>query len=127
MKITYQVLRACAVDMGLTINFANKREVGLFKDTVLFTSRRRAADQKREFWDALLRKRGCNARSIWNCASRSRGRRVVKLARAISETKDPNALYLYSNKLRSQKFYELANMSHDYATRMIRNQTTKRA
>ena len=50
-----------------------------------------------------------------------------ELARAISETQNPDALYSYSNKLRRQKCYELANMSHDYATRIVRKQNKKRA
>jgi hypothetical protein len=127
MKFTNKTLRACALDMGLKINFANKREVALFKSAVEFNARRRSATEKYEFWDTLIRKRGCNARSIWNCASQWRGRRVVKLARAVSETQNPQALYWYSNKLRSQKCYELANMSHDYATRLVRKQNNKRA
>jgi hypothetical protein len=111
----------------LEINFANKREVELFKNVCKFNAYRHSAGEKRKFWDALLRKRGCNARSIWNSASHWRGRRVIKLARAISETQNPDALYSYSNKLRNQKCYELANMSHDYATRIVRKQNKKRA
>jgi hypothetical protein len=111
--------------LPLKINFANKHEVELFENACEFNAYRHSAGEKREFWDALLRKRGCNARSIWNSASR--GRRVIKLARAISETQNPDALYSYSNKLRSQKCYELANMSHDYATRIVRKQNKKRA
>ena len=127
MKLTNKALRACALDMGLEINFANKREVELFKSTVEFNARRRSAEQKCEFWGSILRKRGCNARSIWNQASHWRGRRIVKLARAVSQTQDPQSLYWYSTKLRSQKCHELANMSHDYATRLVRKQNKTRA
>jgi len=125
MKITNNTLRACAIDMGLKINFANKREVELFKSAVEFNTRRRSAVEKCEFWDTLLRKRGCNARSIWNRASHWRGRRIVKLARVVSESQNPRELYLYSSKLRNQKCYELANMSHDYATRLVRKHKNK--
>ena len=113
--------------LPLRINFANKREVELFKNASELNAYRHSAGEKREFWDALLRKRGCNARSIWNSASHWRGRRVIKLARAISETQNPEALYSHLNKLRSQKCYELANISHDYATRIVRKQNKKRA
>lgn len=127
MKLTNKELRACALDMGLKINFSNKREVDVFKSAVEFNARRRSATEKCQFWDTLLRKRGCNARSIWNRASHWRGRRVVKLVRAVSETQNPQALYWFANKLRSQKCYELANMSHDFATRILRKQNKKLA
>ena len=127
MKLTNKALRACAFDMGLKINFANKREVALFKSAVEFNTRRRSASEKCAFWNTLLRKRGCNARSIWNQASHWRGRRIVKMARAVSEAQSPHSLYSYSSKLRNQKCYELANMSHDYATRLVRKQNKKRA
>jgi hypothetical protein len=122
MNITNKTLRACAREMGMKLNFQNKREVVLFSDAIIFNSRRRSPAAKRAFWNSVLRKRGCNARSIWNTASNGHGRRVGKLVRTMQEAQDPRALFHLSDKLRNIKCYELANMSHDLATRLVRKQ-----
>ncbi len=122
MNITNKTLRTCAREMGIKLNFQNKREVALFSDAIVFNSRRRSPEEKRAFWTSMLRKRGCNARSIWNAASNGRGRRVGKLIRTMQDAQEPNALFRLSNKLRNIKCYELANMSHDLATRLVRKQ-----
>ena len=125
MKITNKTIRICAREMGLKINFSNKREVALFQSTIAFNVRRRSVTEKREFWDKLRSKRGCNARSIWNSASTHRGRRIVKLMGTIAKTNDAHALFSLSSKMRDQKCYELSNMSYDYATKLLRKNKTR--